>query len=357
MEKTKKKSQKHPKLKMHLFKIVFGMLLFAIVATFSFGNYSTIESFNKDLPEHNDSRTIDNLKENGCIVLNYHRIQKKNKISNIMSIFVHNNNTKYYSVSLENFEKQMQYLHDNNIPVFSEKELLTRLETKTIPKYCATITFDDVDSTVYENAFPVLKKFNFPFSVYQIIGHTGEYFKGYHLSSWEELKEMRDSGLASIGLHTYDMHYIDPQENKPPFLLDGNGEWFEEDLTKSIDEYRDNMGEEPFSFAYPFGMGLPHLDKILAKKNIKLRYSLYPGVISQTFDFQNIEDELPRFLVTNDNFDMVEKAFDLMKKAPTITPESEPETPNTQTPETKQPTKEPEAQVPPQEPEPSTNEQ
>lgn len=344
MEKTKKKSQKQSKIKSRLFKLIFGLLLFGIIATFSFGNYATIESFNKDLPEHNDARTLDSLKDNGCIVLNYHRIQKKDKLSNVMSIFVQNNNTKYYSVSLENFEKQMQYLHDNNIPVFSEKELLQRLETKTIPQYCATITFDDADSSVYEHAFPILKKYNFPFSVYQIIGHVGEYFKGYHLSSWNELREMRDSGLASIGLHTYDMHYIDTQVNKPPFLIEGNEEWFEEDLSKSITEYRNNLGEDPFSFAYPFGMGLPQLDKILVKKNIKLRYSLYPGVVSQNFNFQNIEEELPRFLVTNDNFDIVEKAFDLMKK-----PVQETDKPNTQTP--KVPTKEPDAQVPPQEPE------
>lgn len=309
-----KREKNKKKYKQTIFKILFGSLLLGIFISFSFGNFETIQVYNTALPEHNAANTIEDLKENGCIVLNYHKIQKTTPVSKAFNLFIQNNSTKYYTLNSDAFEKQMQYLHDNQIPVLSEHELKQHLEKKTIPAFCATITFDDVDSSVYDLAFPILKKYHFPFSVYQIIGHTGEYFKGYHLSSWEELNEMKDSGLGTIGLHTYDMHYIDSNENKPPFLIENNEEWFQEDLLQSIEVYRENMQADPTSFAYPFGLGNSNLDQILIKNNITLRYSLFPGVITQDFDLLNAKEEIPRYLVTNENFEIVETAFHLMKE-------------------------------------------
>ena len=68
-----------------------------------------------------------------------------------------------------------------------------------LPEKVIIITMDDGQIGCYTEAFPVLKKYNVPatiFIVNTLVG-TEDYF------SWQQAKEMYDTGLVKIHCHGY----------------------------------------------------------------------------------------------------------------------------------------------------------
>ena len=67
----------------------------------------------------------------------------------------------------EAFEAQMQELKDKKIAVISMQDFLAwKRGEKAIPSRCAIITIDDGWKTGYDVAWPILKKFNYPFTLF-----------------------------------------------------------------------------------------------------------------------------------------------------------------------------------------------
>lgn len=85
------------------------------------------------------------------------------------------------------------------------------------------ITFDDGYTSNAVYAYPVLRELGFHASIFAIgcsIGHD-RYYKDTQYSltphfGQTEITEMLDSGLISIGSHTYDMHQWPPYETVKP---------------------------------------------------------------------------------------------------------------------------------------------
>src|SRR5947199_7223871 len=65
------------------------------------------------------------------------------------------------------FEAQMKELKDRGITVISMQDLLAwKRSEKNIPPRCAVITFDDGWKSQYEVAWPIMKKFGYPFTMF-----------------------------------------------------------------------------------------------------------------------------------------------------------------------------------------------
>ena len=61
---------------------------------------------------------------------------------------------------------------------------------KPLPKKSVFITVDDAYKSFYEHAFPILKKFNFPFSIFLSTNFVTENEKSDFVN-WKMLREMR----------------------------------------------------------------------------------------------------------------------------------------------------------------------
>lgn len=68
---------------------------------------------------------------------------------------------------------------------------------KAIPKMSCIITFDDGYSSVYEYVYPLIKENNIPITLFIVNNLVG--VDGY--MTWEQIKEMYDSGLVSVYSH------------------------------------------------------------------------------------------------------------------------------------------------------------
>jgi peptidoglycan/xylan/chitin deacetylase (PgdA/CDA1 family) len=100
------------------------------------------------------------LKRNKPIILMYHSIN-------------HHNSQNIYPdniISIENFEKQIKFLSQKR-NIISLEELIRRIEqgSKFSP-YTTAITFDDGYYDFFLNAYPILKKYHVPATVFLVTG-------------------------------------------------------------------------------------------------------------------------------------------------------------------------------------------
>ena len=124
------------------------------------------------------------------IVLGYHRFVDK----------VRHPDTE---ITPAEFEAQMQALKDQGIAVISMDDFLAwRHEQKSLPSRCAIITIDDGYNVGYTVAWPILKNFGYPFTMFIYTDYVrGGPKSGGGSITWEQLAEMRDAGV-SIQSHT-----------------------------------------------------------------------------------------------------------------------------------------------------------
>ncbi len=107
---------------------------------------------------------------------------------------------KSTSLSPDLFEQHLKYLKNNNFQVLSLGSVVKTLRKgEKFQDKTVVITFDDGYRSVYETAFPLLKKYQFTFSIFV---HTAPI--EHQLSqfvSWRDLTEMAEFG-ATIANHT-----------------------------------------------------------------------------------------------------------------------------------------------------------
>lgn len=95
------------------------------------------------------------------------------------------------------FENTIKTLIQSNIDIVTPDEMLSIIKNKDTRKF-ALITFDDIPESVYTNAYPILKKYNIPFTIFIAVNYIGK--KGF--ISLEQLKILAEEPLCTIGAHT-----------------------------------------------------------------------------------------------------------------------------------------------------------
>ena len=87
-------------------------------------------------------------------VLGYHDFAHKQKATEML-------------LPTAEFRKQLQKIKDMGLKVISLEEFLDwKNGTGTLPAHSVLITIDDGWRTVYTHAFPILKEFGYPFTIY-----------------------------------------------------------------------------------------------------------------------------------------------------------------------------------------------
>ena len=104
----------------------------------------------------------------------------------------------YMESTVDTFEKQITGLMKlGYVPISYEDLVKYKNGEIAIPKWSCLITFDDGYENVYKYAFEIAKKYNIPITSFAIDDQVG-YDSCY---TWEQAKEMHDSGLVSIYSH------------------------------------------------------------------------------------------------------------------------------------------------------------
>ena len=110
-----------------------------------------------------------------------------------------------FFVSPDNFNKQMEYIKKHGYEVITLDELVTSIKNKkSLGRNKVVITFDDGYKDNFKYAYPVLKKFGFPATIFIITGFVDN---NPAFLKWEEVAVMSKDGI-SFGSHTKTHLYL-----------------------------------------------------------------------------------------------------------------------------------------------------
>ena len=149
----------------------------------------------------------------------------------------------YMQTTAKQFEKQITGLMKLGYKPISYEDLVAyKNGEKAIPKWSFLITFDDGYTGVYKYAFEIAKKYNIPMTSFEISDTVG--IPGYY--TWDEAREMEESGLMSIYLHGYT--HIEYDKETPERVLS--------DTNKAQEDLQNQLGDNNILkvFTYPYGL-------------------------------------------------------------------------------------------------------
>ncbi len=188
------------------------------------------------------------------------------------------------------FRKQMEVIRKMEIPVIPMADFIAwKNEGKAIPEKAIVITLDDGWKSVYTDAYPVLKEFGFPFTLYLYKDYVDG---GGKALTTAMIREMMANG-ATIGSHSTTHPF--PQTVKK--YRKAGPEAYDKFLDKEMAESKRFL-EEKFkitanTFAYPGGY---FTEEMLTKANevgYTHLFTVQPGKVKRSLP-NNI---LPRYVI------------------------------------------------------------
>ena len=148
----------------------------------------------------------------------------------------------------EIFERQMKYLKDNGYRVIGPEELLDFLDyRKAVPNNAVMISIDDGYRSVYNVAYPILKKYGFGATLFVYIDYVGVSSKAL---TWDHLRELKREGFY-IGSHSIAHSDLSKQKNNE------NGDAYLARLKREVFRSKaiidEKLNQDTLIFSYPFG--------------------------------------------------------------------------------------------------------
>ncbi len=191
------------------------------------------------------------------------------------------------AISTEEFEQQLQALKDGGVTVISMADFLAwRRGEKEIPEKSALITIDDGYRSVYEVAWPSLKKFGYPFTLFIYTKYVNV---GGKSLTWEQLAEMMQGGME-IGSHTTSHANLAQRKgrNDAAYLA-----FLAEELAASRKLIGEKLGDPVLTLAYPYGI---HNGEVRAAARAA-GYEAMFTVAGRKVDISSPADELGRYII------------------------------------------------------------
>mgnify|MGYP003119768341 FL=1 len=196
------------------------------------------------------------------VVLLYHHVDDNTPVST--------------SISPAQFKDQLDYIEENGFVVVPLLELLKGVfEGRESAAEAVAITFDDAYESVYHTAFPELSARGMPFTVFVA---TQAVERGHEATmSWQQLRELKASGLASFGAHSQTHgHLLRGSENG---ITDAWIERVSVEIDESIADLTRELGlDRVQTFAYPYGEYSQGLEELVAARGLYGLAQLSGGV-------------------------------------------------------------------------------
>ncbi|PYK10992.1 MAG: hypothetical protein DME61_01970 [Verrucomicrobia bacterium] len=203
------------------------------------------------------------------------------------------------------FEAQMKELKDRGITVIPMQDLLAwKRGEKNIPPRCAVISFDDGWKSQYEVAWPIMKKFGYPFTMFIYTeGVRGGSLGGGGAITWEQLADMRDNG---IDIEAHSATHQDLREGHTITLASPGGkktrtkltgpqyeQWVQNEVVGSKELLERRLGIKVNCFAVPFGNYNEHVKELARNAGYEAMFTVY----GQPITFTSPLDSLGRYAI------------------------------------------------------------
>ena len=177
-------------------------------------------------------------------------------------------------VSAANFAQQLEWLAANGYTVIALKDLLGFLQgRRALPPRSVVLSFDDGYESIYRHAFPLLKKFRVPATLFLYTDFIGA---GSAALSWNQVQEMRASGLVDVQAHSKS------HANLIERLDDEGDARYRQRLETEARTPREAIerrlpAHEVVDFAYPYGDANELLLEVMARNQYRMAVTVNPG--------------------------------------------------------------------------------
>jgi peptidoglycan/xylan/chitin deacetylase (PgdA/CDA1 family) len=196
------------------------------------------------------------------------------------------------------FRSEMQALKDNGITVIPMKDLLAwRRSEKSIPLKSCVITIDDGYISGYSVAWPILKEYGYPFTMFIYTNYVGA---GGKSISWNQLEEMRDAGV-DIESHTLSHRDLRHAPRGQDYAT-----WLHNEVYQSKAILEDKLGIKISVFAFPYGTH----NEVVRKTAMEAGYEALFTVYGQHMGFDAPADQLGRYAIESSKPNIFKMALD-----------------------------------------------
>lgn len=153
------------------------------------------------------------------------------------------------SISPERFVEHLNFLQQQNFTIWSLTQLIdAQQQHRNIPDKVVSITFDDAYQSIYQQAYPELKKRGLPFTVFVSPNDVDE--QHHYQMSWDQLREMSNHG-ATIANHSfYHLHLLQKEHQE------SHAQWLTRvsvDIESAQQRIKQEIGSDYRFFAFPYG--------------------------------------------------------------------------------------------------------
>jgi len=118
-----------------------------------------------------------------------------------------------YTVTKERLREHFEWLKTNGFqPISVEEYLKAKQGLAILPDKAVMLTFDDGYLSFYTDVYPLLKEYKYPAVLAVVTSwlQTEPPAGIGPLVTWEQMREMEQSGLVTIASHTHDLHRYVP---------------------------------------------------------------------------------------------------------------------------------------------------
>ena len=219
---------------------------------------------------------------------------------------------EFWTTPVGEFEKHLRYFRDTGTVVMTLDEVADLLESGAdLPARAAVLTIDDADHSVYELAYPMLRKYGMRAHLFVPTAKVGSSWSDLDVCTWEQLREMAASGHIIVESHTRDLHYkvraggglepvflhpdqIPERLEKGLIPLVGPNAAVAADLVSSRVDIEAQVGTSADWLAWPYGFATDELDSLSREVGFRGTVSLYP----EAFTVRDTTLQVGRFALT-----------------------------------------------------------
>jgi peptidoglycan/xylan/chitin deacetylase (PgdA/CDA1 family) len=186
------------------------------------------------------------------------------------------NRSDKLTVSPEAFERQLAFLRGHRYNVIPLADAVDYIrQRKRPPPRTVAITIDDGYENNYLYVYPLLKKYKMPATIFVITGFVGR--EGF--LSWNQMREMSDSGLVDIESHTK-LHY---------WLTGLADDRLKDELASSRAVLESRLGKKVPFVCYPMGAYDGRVKAAARSAGYKAAFATKPTRLTPNYDVYEIK--------------------------------------------------------------------
>ncbi|NNC86951.1 MAG: polysaccharide deacetylase family protein [Akkermansiaceae bacterium] len=193
-------------------------------------------------------------------------------------------------IRVEAFREQLEAIKNLGLPVISLEDFIAwKKGEDSIPPRAIVITIDDGWKSVYTHAYPILKEYGYPFTVYLYKNYVDG---GGRALTTAMIKEMQKHG-CSIGSHSVSHPFPGTVKRHAAKGPDAYQKFLHTEMVDSREFLKARFDVPVTTYAYPGGYYTDEMFPIAQEAGYEFLFTVKPGKVRLNSDNRS----LPRYII------------------------------------------------------------